>query len=35
MVTTILEFLLWPIVIYLSYRIILFAVKAYEKKYKV
>lgn len=33
--TTILEFLLWPVVIYLSYRIILAAVKGYERKFKV
>jgi len=33
--TSILEFLLWPVVIYLTYRIILFAVRSYEKKFKI
>jgi hypothetical protein len=32
---TILQFFLWPVVIYLSYRIILYAVRNYEKKFKV
>jgi len=30
----VLEFLMWPVLIYISYRIILFAVRKYEKKWK-
>jgi len=35
MLTSILELLLWPVVIYVSYRIILYAVRSYEKRFNV